>query len=208
MEKKVKYNLSFTTGSLFMRESIVIAETYFKLRDWNKCKELVLKDNLIQSKKERSIKTITYEVVSRLKLLNESQIEIIVNGTKSEKLNILWIAICKKYIFIKDFAIEVIREKFINLNYIVNENDYNSFINSKVEWHEEISKITITTSKKIKQVLFRILKEVEILNNKNEIIPTLLSEKIITEIKKDKSINPSIFPITIDKLMEFKDFEA
>lgn len=196
MLDKVKYNLSFTTGSLFYRESVIAAEIFFKSNDWTKCRDLMITDNLIQAKTMTSNKKITYEVISRLKNLNIRQIEIIVKGTKHEQLTMIWIAICKKYLFIRDFAVEVVREKFLNFDNLLTENDYNIFFNSKVEWHEELEKTTKLTQMKAKQVLFRMLREAGIIEKNNLIIPIIFSKEILSEILSDTTINPSIFPIS------------
>lgn len=205
MTNLFKYNLSFTTGALYYHESLVIVNTYIEVNNWVKCKEIIFSKNLLQAKTISSMKKILNEIISRIKLLTEGQIKFIVNGSKQEQIALIWLAICKKYQFIKDFAIEVIREKFLTFDYFLTESDYTRFFNSKIDWHPELESITELTSKKIKQVLFRILREAEIIGKNNEILPSILSKELISEILLDPTINFSIFPISENTIQSLKN---
>ena len=44
-------------------------------------------------------------------------------GTIQEQKQILWFAICKRYAFIREFAIEVLHEKYLRLDYELTEFD-------------------------------------------------------------------------------------
>jgi hypothetical protein len=86
-----------------------------------------------------------------------------VDGSRQEQNQILWLAVCKHYRIIYEFAIEVIREKFLRLDVILSYLDYDVFFNSKAEWRQGLDQLTGTTKKKLRQVLFRILHEAEII---------------------------------------------
>ena len=52
------YILSFTSASLSISESVIIAETYLDLREWEATKEKVKSENLIQSRTQSSIQRV------------------------------------------------------------------------------------------------------------------------------------------------------
>lgn len=192
----LKYNMSFTAGGLFLLESIPVAETYLQHRDWKITKEIVLAENTIQSKTNASLIRFNREVVSRLEILTDEQIKLLVDGSATEKKLILWVAVCRKHKFINDFAIEVIREKFLQLNYKITYKDFDIFFNQKAEWHDELDKLTDSTRGKIRQVLFRMMREADILLPNDEINRIHLTSKFIETMKRTNRAEFSVFPIS------------
>lgn len=57
-----RYRLSFTTGSLFLQEAIVVTGRYLALRDWKITREQVRSDNLIQVRTQRRSRSHQQEV--------------------------------------------------------------------------------------------------------------------------------------------------
>lgn len=55
---------------------------------------------------ESSSKRILSEVVGRLKCLKMKELQFFIHADRVDKANILWIAVCKKYPLISDFAKE------------------------------------------------------------------------------------------------------
>lgn len=192
----LKYNMSFTAGGLFLLESIPVAETYLQLQNWDKAKETLLSENTIQSKTNASLIRFNREVVSRLQLLTDDQIKLLVEGSVTERKLILWVAVCRKHKFINDFAIEVVREKFLQLNYKATYKDFDIFFNQKAEWHDELDKLTDSTRSKVRQVLFRMMREADILLPNDEINRIHLTSKFIETMKRTNRTEFSIFPIT------------
>lgn len=92
----LKYNMSFTAGGLFLLESIPVAETYLQLQNWDKAKEILLSENTIQSKTNASLIRFNREVVSRLQLLTDDQIKLLVEGSVTERKLILWVVCLQK----------------------------------------------------------------------------------------------------------------
>lgn len=192
----LKYSLSFTAGGLFLVESLPIAETYLKFQSWEKTKEVVLAENMIQSKTNASLVRFNREILSRLQLLTDEQLRLFVEGSIGERKLILWVAICRKHKFINDFAIEVIREKFLQLNYKITYKDFDIFFNQKSEWHEELDQLTESSRNKLRQVLFRILREADILLENDEINRVHLTSKFVETMKRTNRTEFSIFPIS------------
>lgn len=192
----LKYNMSFTAGGLFLLESIPVAEAYLQLKNWEKVKELVLAENTIQSKTNASLVRFNREIVSRLQLLTDEQIKLLVDGSFGERKLILWVAICRKHKFINDFAIEVVREKFLQLNYKITYKDFDIFFNKKSEWHDELDQLTDSSRNKLRQVLFRMLREADILLENDEINRVHLTSKFIETMKRASRTEFSILPIS------------
>ena len=201
-----KYRMSFTVGGLFYQEAVIAADLYVNNQDWTKVREEIFKTNLFQSRTSAALERICREVLSRLKLLSIEQLKIIQEGSRQEQLQILWVAVCKRYRFIRDFAVEVIREKFLLMDYSLSEEDYTIFFDTKAEWHEELKQLKDSTKKKLKQVLFRILREAEITSEANIILPAILTKRVAKTLFSKKSDEFGIYMVLPVSDADFKEW--
>jgi hypothetical protein len=190
-----KYKLSFTAASLSISESIKIAEVYLGCRDWEKTKTEVAENNLLQSRTNSRTVRVSRELIQRLKFLSDEQLALLVEGNLQEQRYLLWFAICKTYDFIREFAIEVLLEKFLSLHLEISELDYDAFFNRKADWNEELDLITKSTKDKLKEVVFRMLREAGLVSKNNMIIQATLSNRLIDILRVDAPMSYEIFPV-------------
>jgi hypothetical protein len=186
--------MSFTTGSLFHRESVELATLFLDHDEWNTVRDKVLSGNLLQSRTLNTLKRVCREIISRLKTLGPSEIELLVHGCAQEQGYLLWIAVCRRYQFIADFAVEVIRERFITLKMDIHYEDFDSFFNKKSEWHPELDEIRPATRNKLRQVLFKILREADLLTADNTIHAAMLSSRLLEAIPRGSHQDILVFP--------------
>ena len=189
-----KYSMAFTTCSLLNSESIQVAELYLEHKNWSQVSRIATDSNLLQYRTVSALKRTLSEIVSRLKLLSDEAINLLVNGYKEEKLQILWLAVCLRYPFIYEFSVEVVREKYRSMQYKIEQFDFDAFFNSKMNYHESLENITETTRKKLKQVLFKMMKEAEIIDRDDNVQASLLSEKIISVVGNMNHEYLMVFP--------------
>lgn len=189
-----KYTMSYTACSLVCAETKKVAELYLEERDWKKVAKIAFDTNLLQYRTQNALKRTLSEIISRLKKLPEEALLILVNGTPYEQNQILWFAVCLRYSFIYDFAIEVVKEKYNLMQSKITQLDYDAFFNSKLNWHDELDKLTDTTRYKLKQILFKMLKEAEIVDSDNCILTTFVSPRVIEIINNYDSKYLGIFP--------------
>jgi hypothetical protein len=197
-----RYIMSFTTGSIFHQESVHLARLYLELGDWNAVREKVIEENLFQSRTQNTLKRFCREVMSRLKTLSSSELSLLTETNHQEQGYLLWIAICRRYLFIAEFAIEILREYFIALKKDVCLQDFDLFYNRKSEWYSELEQIQPSTRKKLRQVLFKILREAGLLTADNKIIPTMLSPRFVNVIPHDRRKDILFFPALESDLQE------
>ncbi len=191
-----KYRLSFTTGGLYYRESIKLAELYLALRDWSEVRQKVLAENLLQLNTHSSQVRTYREVSSRLQQLSDIELELFMDCSEQDKRYLLWLAICRYYVFIEQFAVEVLREKFLSMDMNLPHHDYDVFFNRKSEWHDELDALSQSTRNKLRQILFRILVEVGLLSKNNSIIPAIITPRVAREIFKPSNSQAVIYPIS------------
>lgn len=110
------YSMSFTTASLLSHESILVAEMFADVDDWDEVRRRILSDNRLQMRTTNAAKRIFSEVVSRLRQLTPEQMAYMLTAERREQNYLLWLAYCKRYRFVYDFAVEVVQEKFRRLD--------------------------------------------------------------------------------------------
>ena len=191
----VKYSMSFTAGSIFFQESVKFAELYLEFGDWDETKNYIIHQNILQARTLNTSKRICTEIISRLKTMNKQELEFLLDSSSQDQAYLLWLAICRRYQFIGDFAIEVIRERFISLKTDLNYIDFDSFFNQKSEWHVELENIKSSTRNKLRQVLFKILREADLLTENNLINVATLSPSLIEIICQNDKREILYFPL-------------
>lgn len=187
--------MSFTAGSLFHRESVSLAKLYLDCRDWNVVRDVVIADNLLQARTLNTLKRICREVLSRIQTLSYDTLEFFVEGNSQEQGYLLWLAICRRYNFIADFAVEVLRERYISLKTDVTYDDFDSFFNRKSEWHCELDDLTQTTREKLRQILFKMLRQADLLAVNNTINAAMLSPRLLELILQGDRRDLLYFPV-------------
>jgi hypothetical protein len=128
--KNDRYSMSFTTGSLFYLESVKLAGLFVELNDWNAVRNQVLSENLLQARTQNTSKRMCREIISRLKTLAPREIDLLIHGSSKEQGYLLWIAVCRRYKFIADFAVEIIRERYLSLKTDLHYEDFDAFFNT------------------------------------------------------------------------------
>ncbi len=186
MEKDSKYKLSFTGASLRLYESVKVAKAALD-QGITDLKKIRLDGIVFSSVKVKTAITEFREIRYRLETLNPQQLDILIHGDLISQKQIAFLAVCKYYSFIRDFVIEVIRDKTLVFDYKINESDFRTFVNSKMSNHPELETYTEKTLQKARQVIFRILEQAGIINNSIDKIiqPQLLQPSVIRAIVED-----------------------
>lgn len=191
------YSMSFTTASLLYHESLTVARLYAEWGDWDNVRKVVISENRLQMRTLNASNRIYQEVTSRLKLLTPAQFDLLCEGSRQEQNNLLWLAVCKRYRFIYDFAVEVIREKFLRLDLHFTYDEYDAFFNAKAEWHPEVERVAAATRSKQRQVVFKMLREADLLSVHNQLMPISLTPTLIEVIRQEAPEDLAIFPLTV-----------
>ncbi len=189
------YKMSFVAGALLYLESVKIAELFSIWKQWEKVQEIALAQNTLQARAISTLKRLTREVVLRLETLNEQELALFIEATYRDQKYLLWLALCRRYTFIGDFATEVLLDRFLSLKNTVTYADYMAFFNQKAEWHEEVDRLAASTRHKLRQTLFLMMREANLLDRKQNIIPVYPGaalRKVLTSAERRETL---FFPI-------------
>ena len=201
------YIFSYTAATLMLHETDEVIKKYLEFRDWDKTKDFVIEENVMQKQSVSSRKRVFIEIKRRIESLTSEELEYFNHASSSDIRNLIFLAILKTYKFIFEFIVEVVLKKFLMFDYRILNSDYESFFESKKYAIEQLENITQNTEYKLKQVLFRILEEsmfIDNTKNKNILKPSL-SNEVIELIAKDNPAFLKAFLFTdyeIDKIKE------
>jgi hypothetical protein len=190
-----RYRLSFTTGGLFLQEAPLVVERYLTLRDWKQTREQVRGENLLQVRTAAAATRISKELIARLELLDPEELEFLVDGSLREQGYLLWAATC-----IRDFAREVLREHYLLMRRQLTTSDYDAFCNAKALWHAELDELAASTQSKLRQNLFRMLRDADLISAQHQIQPVLITPALAHLLARHDNEQLLIVPATDHEL--------
>jgi hypothetical protein len=176
-----------------IHENLIIASEYNKFKDWTLVRDEVLGNNLLQARTESTLKTIYGEVSKRLKNLTDDELALMTESDTDVK-HLVWLAICRQYLFTYQFSMEVLSEYFDKSRFQLFTEDYIAFLNAKAEWHSNLDNITPQSRYKAQQTMFKMLIECGLVNKDKEIIHQQLSPKLRKLIQQKNADDLGLFP--------------
>jgi len=183
----MKYLLSFTAASLAANETQIVSKIYQESKNWDIVKQKVVDDNILQKGTIATRKREFAEIKKRVSNLNEEELDFFIEAVGEELKHIALLSVYKTYKIIFDFAVEVIRKKYLLFDYEILDSDYENFFESKKLAYEKLNTISQKTYYKIKQVSFKIFEQAGILDSvkTKNIKKPYLSKTLIEIIVKD-----------------------
>ncbi|WP_324651665.1 DUF1819 family protein [Georgenia sp. H159] len=189
-----RYALSFSTGALLAREAALLAPIFVECLNWEKVRDRAVEDNLLQARTHRTGVRLVRETVKRLSVLTRREVELLNELTAPERGHLMWVAACRRYGLIGEFAEDVVRERFLVLSATLQYEDFDSFVRSKALWHDELTTIKDSTMQKLRSNVFKMLVEAELLSASGHIIPAVLSERLIALLSERAPSDVRFFP--------------
>jgi hypothetical protein len=193
-----RYALSFTSGALLMREAVIAAPLYLRERDWSKVRALIADDNLLQARTATSGSRLAREVVQRLAVLTDDEIELFIEATATERGHLLWAAACRRYGLIGEFAEEVVRERFLLLTSTLGYEAFDSFVRAKALWHSELAELKESTLRKLRANVFRMLNEAGLLSDDGHLLQAVLSQRVVSALVAHSPSDLRFYPTNDD----------
>lgn len=185
-QSKNKYSLSFTAASLRLSDFIKFAD-YFENFEGEIRATKVNADEVLGTGNKKSNQRIVAELARRYNALTTEQKGLMTRGSFDAKKQISYLAIAKSNQFIRDFIIEIVREKALVYDLKLDDSDFNIFINRKIPTHQELEVFKESTMYKAKQTLFKILADAGIIDSTSsrQLQSQWLSEEVKMIIVKD-----------------------
>ncbi|WP_341258297.1 DUF1819 family protein [Gordonia malaquae] len=189
-----RYALSFTTGGLLVREAVLLTPAYLTSQDWEVTRRSAAADNVLQVGTSSASTRLVRETIQRLQHLDDRELEFLVESSPTEQHHLMWAAVCRRYELIGDFAEEVLRERFLLMAPTLGTDDFDRFLAGKSLWHPEIDGVTLSTRRKLRQNVFRMLREAGLWNAAGDIVPAMISERVVDLLHRSTPSDVRFFP--------------
>nr|WP_321455419.1 DUF1819 family protein [uncultured Cohaesibacter sp.] len=195
MRKAQKYKMSFSTGGLFLNESIEIARLHLEGETWDETLRRARQEGATSLPKAISNRRTVREISNRLMTLSTEELELLIEfADRADRQALLWLAACRAYRFVREFALEVVRERYLSYQLDLPRESFDLLFEAKAELNEELSAIKASTRAKLQQVAFRIMREAGILSEANRIQTAILSPRLKTMIADKNPVELALFP--------------
>lgn len=180
------YSFSFITGALYLPESLAVASLACTQPDWTEVLQRAAADNLLKQRKAGSRTRLLREIRYRLQQLSREELEFLCEGGSRDQRQLLFIAICRRFRFIREFVEEVLRPKATALDVQLYPADFARFFDRKGAESPEVDQLTPKSTAKIKQVLIRMLSEAGLLDStaSQRIVRPVPSKALVNLIAK------------------------
>jgi len=194
------YKMSFTSGGLFLNESVIVAELHVAGEDWKVTLSRALEEGATSLPKAASNRRTLREIVNRLMTLTEDEVRFLVEDAgRQEQQHLLWVATCRAYRFVREFAVEVICDRYIAYQLDLPLESFDIFFDAKADWNEGLASISESTRNKLRQILFRMMREAGVISDGNRIQSTYLSAQLRQVIEATNPADLVVFPgVVID----------
>lgn len=189
------YKMSFTSGGLLLNESIAVAALHKHGEDWTQTLVHAMEQETTSLPKAASNRRTLREIVNRLSTLGAEEIDFL-RGTaeRQEQQYLLWLATCRAYRFVREFAVEVICDRYLSYQLALPLESFDTFFAAKADWDDGLASISETTRRKLRQILFRMMREASIISEDHRIQSTCLSNPLRELIEANTPTDLAVFP--------------
>lgn len=174
------------TGEPFMyNETKIIASYMLEGFSIHELKEKNIKENIIKHKTVGSIKRVNSPIFRRLEVLNTEMLNDFVYSDIENSKYILLYSIMKTDKLVRDFIIEVYKEKLFMRKEYIERFEIDTWYDEKCILSKNLRERSESTSAKLKQVIMKILQDSGLVVKEKErfkIIRPLLKEKYIHQL--------------------------
>tara|TARA_R100001369_G_scaffold71517_1_gene99463 strand:+ start:1593 stop:2207 length:615 start_codon:yes stop_codon:yes gene_type:complete len=189
------YRMSFTTGGLFLNESLEVAGLHREGESWEDTAKRALDQGTTTLPKSASNRRSLREITNRLRTLTKQERNFLLEeADRTDQQALLWLATCRTYRFVAEFSEEVIRDRYLSYQMDLPLSAFDIGLQNKAEWDEGLAKLSDSTRSKLRQILFRIMREAGILSQENRIQASILSTRLKQMINDNNSTELAYFP--------------
>ena len=189
------YKMSFAVGGLLLNESVEVARLHARSEAWDATLERALEGGITSLPKVASRRRTLREIVNRISTLDEDELHYLIEGAdRQDQKALLWLATCRAYRFVREFATEVILERFLSFQLDLPLESFDVLFAAKAEWDEGLNAISAMTRAKLRQVLFRMMREASVITEDNRILSAYVSPRLKAILATKNSREIIFFP--------------
>ncbi len=185
------YSAKLTAEPFLYNETKIIGKYLLHGEDEQTLKKRNVNENLIKHKKTGSVKRVNSPIFRRLKVMDNEMLQEFVYSDIETSKYILLYTIMKTDKLVREFIIEVYKDKLYMRKDYIEKFDIDNWYEEKCILSQTLKERTESTSAKLKQVIMKILQDSGLVikeKNRFKIVRPLLKEKYISMLEKNGDI--------------------
>lgn len=187
--------MSFSSGGLLLNESLEVARLHVEGEPWENTILRAMAEGATSLPKSASNRRSLREISNRLLTLTaEERSYFLDEADRTDQQALLWIATCRAYRFVREFAVEVVRERYFSHQLDLPLESFDILLAAKAEWNEGLAGLSRSTQLKLRQILFRMMREAGIISEDSQIQTAILSTYLKNMIEEHKPGELAVFP--------------
>lgn len=207
-----RYRLSFTVGGLLAAQGRTLAELYLNHVGCNHAESSpqtevgssivairpqAIAENVLAIRTDSANRRVVAETTRRLSALTVEEIAFLggPDSSTADREALMWVAMCRYYAVVGDFASEVLRKCYLTGNMHLDFEDYDRFTADKATWHPELETISEGTAKKLRSNLFKAMAEAHLFDKKRDTVLPFLPSPSLMDILRKKADSFGYFPV-------------
>lgn len=182
------YKAKLTAEPFLYNETKIIAKFLINGESAENLRKRNMNENLIKYNSLKSIARVNAPIFRRLKIMNQEMLEEFVYSDIENSKYILLYAIMKTDALVRDFVLEVYKNKLMMKKEYIEKFDIDNWYEEKCILSESLREKSESTITKLKQVIMKIMQDSGLVikeKAKFKIIRPLLKEKYISMLEKN-----------------------
>lgn len=206
------YRLSFTVGGLLASQGRALAEMYLDHVGCSNAgcpsqtevgesivviRSQAIEENVLAIRTDSANRRVVAETTKRLSALTVRELAYLAgpDSSISDREALMWIAMCRYYAIVGEFAGEVLKKHYFTGNTHLDFEDYDRFIADKATWHPELEAVSGGTAKKLRSNLFKAMAEAHLFDKNSDTVVSFLPSPSLTDILMKRPDSFGFFPM-------------
>jgi hypothetical protein len=119
---------------------------------------------------------------------------LIASDDRTEHQALLWLAACRSYRFVAEFAVQVERERYLSDRFDLPLEGFDIFWDEKAQSNPELNDISTSTRLKLRHGMFRMMREASIITADGTIQTAYLTPEVKALIEQSQPSELLFFP--------------
>lgn len=160
-------------------------------------RQQAIEENVLAIRTDSANRRVVAETTKRLSALTVRELAYLAgpDSSASDREALMWIAMCRYYAIVGEFAVEVLKKHYLVGNLHLDFDDYARFIANKATWHPELETISEGTAKKLRSNLFKAMAEAHLFDKNSDTVVSFLPSPSLTDILMKRPDSFGFFPM-------------
>lgn len=207
-----RYRLSFTVGGLLASQGRALAEMYLNHAGGGNAecssqtevgksiaaiRQQAIEENVLAIRTDSANRRVVAETTRRLSALTVGELAYLAGpySSISDREALMWIAMCRYYAIVGEFASEVLKKHYLTGNTHLDFEDYDRFIADKATWHPELEAVSGGTAKKLRSNLFKAMREAHLFDKNSDTVLSFLPSPSLMDILRKRADSFGYLPM-------------